>query len=404
MKIAFILSRFPVLSQTFVVDQIVGLLKKGHDIHIITRSIDKSSLCHGNIEQYKLMKRIKNRTSYMGYYENSIYILINLVRYVVQGDFVKMSAVFKLIMNRQLDAIIMHRLISKEYYDIIHCHFGPNGIIPAYLKKIGLLDISLIVTFHGYDMNKYVQKFGKESYNDIFSYADKILPISNFWKKQLIELGCHEEKIEVHHMGINTSKYIRTNIKREKDNKIRILSIGRLVKKKGLNYAIKAVSKIGDDYNLEYCIAGAGPERDVLISLIEKYKAQDYIKLLGPIDDVKGIELYKAADIFLLPSVTADDGDMEGIPVVLMEAMAMQIPIISTYHSGIPELVEEGVTGFLVKEKDVEGIAEKLRILIGHSVIRYNMGRNGREKVQENFNIHILNKKLNDIFNDLAIN
>jgi colanic acid/amylovoran biosynthesis glycosyltransferase len=122
---------------------------------------------------------------------------------------------------------------------------------------------------------------------------------------------------------------------------------------------------------------------------------------LGPINQNECLKLYQEANIFILPSVTSDNEDQEGTPVVLMEAQAMGLPVISTFHSGIPEVVVEGKSGFLVPEKDVDALAEKLEGLIEHPEIWPEMGRYGRKFVEERYDIKKLNQQLVEIYQNL---
>ncbi|MBA7689291.1 GDP-mannose-dependent alpha-(1-6)-phosphatidylinositol monomannoside mannosyltransferase [subsurface metagenome] len=130
-------------------------------------------------------------------------------------------------------------------------------------------------------------------------------------------------------------------------------------------------------------------------------KIKNYVKILGAVEQDEILKLYQQAHIFVLPSVTASNGDQEGIPVVLMEAQAVGLPIISTYHSGIPEVIMDGKSGFLVPEKDVNALADRLDYLIEHPEIWSEMGRCGRNFVEEKYDIKKLNQQLVEIYQNL---
>ena len=125
---------------------------------------------------------------------------------------------------------------------------------------------------------------------------------------------------------------------------------------------------------------------------------ENHIHLAGPLPSAEIKELMNKAHIFLLASVTASDGDQEGIPVSLKEAMATGLPVISTRHSGIPELVQDGISGLLVPERDVDALAEKCEYLIQHPQRCMEMGRAGRKFVEENFEISKLNQGLVELY------
>jgi colanic acid/amylovoran biosynthesis glycosyltransferase len=289
--------------------------------------------------------------------------------------------------------------LGKQPYDIIHCHFGYNGLKGQALRELGVLQGKLIVTFHGVSMSKDIQEQGIQIYNKLFETGDLFLPVSEHWKHQLIKLGCNEAKIIVHRMGIDLHNFAFIPRQPSSDGFTRLVSICRLVEKKGIEYAIRAVAKLARTKpNLEYQIIGDGLLKPKLQKLIQELNLSETVKLLGWKQKTEVINILNNSDILLAPSITASDGDQEGIPVALMEAMAMGLPVISSLHSGIPELVKDGVSGFLVPERDVDGIAEKLNYLVEHPEIWSEMGRAGREIVQENYDIERLNHRLLAIY------
>jgi len=135
--------------------------------------------------------------------------------------------------------------------------------------------------------------------------------------------------------------------------------------------------------------------------LIERLNIGNKVRLLGWKQQEEIIELMKNTDIVIAPSVVSEDGDEEGIPVVLMEALAQGMPVLSTQHSGIPELVQDGESGFLVPERNVNALAEKLAYLVKHPEIWSAMGQAGREYVEKCYNIDTLNDKLVDLYQHL---
>jgi colanic acid/amylovoran biosynthesis glycosyltransferase len=180
------------------------------------------------------------------------------------------------------------------------------------------------------------------------------------------------------------------------------VTIARLVEKKGVEYGIRAVAKlVRAKLSIEYHVIGDGPLREDLRQLIQELDANDTVKLLGWKQQQEVVEILNNAHIMLAPSVTSQDGDQEGIPVSLMEAMARGLPIVSTQHSGIPELIENGVSGFLVPEQDVDALAEKLGYLIEHPEVWPEMGRAGRVYVEKHYDINKLNNQLVEIYQKL---
>jgi len=211
----------------------------------------------------------------------------------------------------------------------------------------------------------------------------------------LKEIGCPADRLEVHHMGIDAKKFKCVIRKKPINEKTRIISVGRLVEKKGHEYAIRAVKKLIEaDIDIEYVIIGDGPLRRYLEEVVLDLGIYDEVVFTGEVTESELLKYYKESHILVLPSVTASSGDMEGIPMVIMEAMAMGMPIVSTFHSGIPELVQDGVTGYLVPERDVGKLADVMKTLIAESAQWKIMGEAGRNKVVNDFNLDKLNHQL----------
>jgi glycosyltransferase involved in cell wall biosynthesis len=133
---------------------------------------------------------------------------------------------------------------------------------------------------------------------------------------------------------------------------------------------------------------GDGPQKALVERLVEQYGLQEMVELPGAVFQEHLKPYLERADVFVLPCITASNGDMDGIPVSLMEAMAMEIATVSTYVSGIPELIKDGESGLLVKEKDPEALADALQTLLKDEEKRATLGKNGRRKVVEEFDIH----------------
>ena len=280
----------------------------------------------------------------------------------------------------------------NDDYDVIHCQYGTLGKSWAHLKDI--MDVKLVTSFRGYDLTQFIRENSPAVYEELFQKGDVFLPVCDYFAKRLQELGCPKERIFVHYSGIEVSKF--SFRERQIDNReIKLFTVSRLVEKKGLEYSIKAVAKIVPQYPaVQYVIAGGGPLRLQLEDLIRELKMDNHIHLAGPLPSEEIRELMNKAHIFILASVTARNGDQEGIPVSLYEAMAMGLPVISTRHSGIPELVEDGVSGFLVPERDIEGLVSKCEYLISHPQLWAEMGRAGRRFIEEHCDNTKLNRKL----------
>jgi glycosyltransferase involved in cell wall biosynthesis len=197
------------------------------------------------------------------------------------------------------------------------------------------------------------------------------------------------------HCGIDAEKF--NSVSRQPEPG-RIVCVCRLSPKKGLDVAIRACAKLRDN-NVKFLfeIAGDGPQRLALEELIERLNLADYVKLLGARPNDQLTELFSRASVFLMPCVKTPDGDMDGIPVAMMEAMACEVPVVSTAISGIPELVEDGITGRLAPEKDADALAQILQELLEDMDKIEQFGRTGRERVLADFCISENAAKLREL-------
>jgi colanic acid/amylovoran biosynthesis glycosyltransferase len=221
--------------------------------------------------------------------------------------------------------------------------------------------------------------------------------VSDFWRTRLIELGCPPDQIAVHHMGIELSKFPLPKRRGARgDDTVRLLSVARLVEKKGVEYAIRAVARLREktERRIEYRVLGDGPLRRELEELVRELDVGDSVRLMGEMDQRGVREAMLHSDIFVAPSVVAEDGDMEGVPVSIMEAMASRLPVVSTLHSGIPELVHDGISGLLVPERDSAGLARALARLTDDAGLRRRMGIAGRQVVEHDYDLDGLNDRL----------
>lgn len=285
---------------------------------------------------------------------------------------------------------------QEKSYDVVHCHFGPNGLNALAMRQAGFLRGKIVVAFHGYDLSSYVRETGMEVYADLFRDVDMCLPVTERWRERLIELGCPPEKIRVHHMGVDCERLAWAS--RRLSDPPTVITIARLVEKKGINNGIRAIAEVLKWRSVAYVIVGDGPERPRLERLIAELGVSQHVLLLGWQDGETVRSLLYEADIALLPSVRAGNGDEEGLPVSIMEAMATGLPVVSTLHSGIPELIQDGVEGFLVEERNVPALTDRLTVLLDQPERRVRMGKAARARVEQSHNQRTLNDDLLTVY------
>ncbi len=409
MRIAFIVGRFPALSQTFILRQITGLLDRGHDVEIFAQSSGNEPINHGDIEKYGLLER----TCYLdadASPPNVIVLIAKRVGLLVANFHKHPRAIVKtfnaLRFGKSALSLGVLRAVApfldKRPYDIVHCQFGPLGSLGLLLKDTGILHGRLVTSFRGYDVSSFIKRTGEHVYQDLFSRGDLFLCVSERIRDKVIQLGCEPRKVVVHRSGAEVKKADLPVNGAKGIGKTRITTIGRLIEKKGVEYGIQAVARIlARRRDIEYCIAGEGPLRGRLQSLIDGSNAAGHIRLLGWKTQAEIADLLNASDILLAPSVTTHNGDEEGIPGVIMEAFAHEVPVVGTCHAGIPEVVKNGESGLLVAERDVDALTQALEQMINHAQLRVAMGRSGCHFVQEHYDVDKLNDRLVQIYQQL---
>jgi colanic acid/amylovoran biosynthesis glycosyltransferase len=404
MRIAFIVGNFPVISETFILNQITGLVTRGHEVHIYAYHTENTFKVHADVERYNLLEcthylpRIPS--NYIWRFFKGLSLIIS---HFSKAPSVLLQSldVFKYgwraASMRLLYAIIP--MLGSQPYDIIHGQFGMHGIEGMIYRQIGALQGKLVTSFRGYDISWFVKECGEQVYDELFAKGDFFLTNCEFFRQRVINLGCDENKIIVHGSGIDCSRFTFKARYPHPDGKVRIATTGRLVEKKGIEYGIRGVAKLAKKHsNVEYNIIGDGELKEHLQQVIDSLGVADKVKLLGLKNQQEIIQILDNSHIFIAPSVTAADGNQDAPVNTLKEAMAMGIPVIGTLHGGIPELVQDSISGFLVPERDGEAIAEKLSYFIEHPEVWEQMGRAGRAYVEQHYDINNLNDKLVEIY------
>ena len=245
------------------------------------------------------------------------------------------------------------------------------------------LNIPIVVFFHGYDvfMKDMIEKY-KDGYLEVGRYASTVFIVSELMRDRLIAIGIPPKKLVLNPCSPHP-RFLK--ITPNYNNKI-VLSIGRFVDKKAPYYTLysfKLLLAVHPDAKLIFC--GAGSLLDTCVNLAKLWGIADSIQFLGRVSTDTILELLKNASIYVQHSITASNGDSEGTPVAILEAMAAGLPVISTYHSGITQVVEDGVSGFLIDEHDVRKMAEKMIYLTNNPKKLKTMGENGRRIVKEKY-------------------
>ena len=283
---------------------------------------------------------------------------------------------------------------------LVHAHFGTSAL--AALRISRKMKCPLIVTFHGRDATMTPAQARRSfrgrdllrAKETIAREATSIIAVSKFIRGRLLEAGYPQEKIVLHYNGVDTSAFSPdASISREDS----ILFVGRLVEKKGCIYLLQAMERIREKRpDISAIILGDGPDSEELQSFSKQNRLN--VEFLGfqPPEVVKS--WMNRVKLLALPSVTARDGDSEGLPTVLLEAQSMGLPVVGTRHSGIPEALVEGQTGYLVDERDSESLADRLNTLLSNPERLISFGVNARAHVCDSFDLRRQTKKLESLY------
>lgn len=402
MELAVVTTTYPSSTQTFVMDHVEALVRRGH-------SVDVFAFQEGDSIHYEPGNGAR-RIRYIPPTEGKLEVLVKLFRWF-SGSLLNGLNPIKALgtewaadnfpeFTRPLNRVpYLERFVFPDTYRLIHCHFAkPTALMAALLPYIG--EPRLVSTLHGYDVFQTDQTGWYT--DDFINRCDRFLSHSKNLDEVLTERGVSSEKIVRHRYGIDVDEFTPTPEPPDHDN-IHLLSVARFVEKKGLRYALESLDHLPDEIKgkLTFKIAGDGPRRSLLEDVIEDHDLESIVELLGFKDRSEIKALFRWADVFVLPSVVAENGDREGTPVSLLEAQASGLPVVSTYHSGIPEIVQDGETGLLVAERDPQALADALEELINQPDLRERMGESGRQYVVEYHDSEKLTDDLVDLYEDM---
>lgn len=290
---------------------------------------------------------------------------------------------------------------------LIHAHFGPDGVYAMSLAE--RLQIPFLVTFHGYDITisrTALWRTGKFLYYQLIFHEEKLkkqaaafIAVSQFIRDKLIEQNYPKEKIIQHYIGVDTTKF---SPGKKSDDRY-ILCVGRHTQKKGIDTLLRAFARVATKHpDVSLVQVGTGALTSDLHTLAKELGIEQRVRFLGAQPHETVLDLMQGAEIFALASQTAKNGDCEGLPIVLNEASACGVPVVSTWHSGIPEAILDGETGFLVAEKDDAALAERLDLLLSDRLLGEKLGQQGRQRVCEMFDLRKQTSKLEAIYDSLT--
>lgn len=292
----------------------------------------------------------------------------------------------------------VERFLRSEDVAVVHAHFGSEAV--SIWRQCRALRIPLVVTLHGHDVTAGPRTPGiagwryRRRLNRMFSYASAVIAVSNFIRECAISYGADPGKVVVRYIGIPTGS--QSSPSSEGDQTWDIAFVGRLSEKKGVKDLLQAVAEMPNGRSVRVAVVGAGALAPDLHSYAERHSLDvDFLGHLDP-DAVRGV--LSRARLFVAPSQTAPSGDAEGFGLVFLEAALAGLPVVAYRHGGVSEAVVDGVTGILCDEGDVTALGGAIASLLSDSTALEAMGRAGRRRVIEGFDVVERTLQLEEIY------
>lgn len=395
-RLAYVMSRFPKLTETFVLFELVALEAEGYTVDVYPLLRERTTLMHAEAE------RFVRRARYLPFL--SLPLLASQLHWLVRHPRRYLGALVALVRGTWGSANFLFgglgifpkvahaaRLMEADGVDRVHCHFANHPALAGFLIH-RLTGIGYSFTAHGSDLH-----VDRHMLCAKVREADFVVPISEFNRRVILD-ECGDsigEKLVVIHTGVDTDHFRPTERARPADRPLTITCIGTLHEVKGQIHLVNACARLAADGVPFAChLVGEGEDRPMLERAIADAGLAGRVVLEGALDREALGALLAETDVVVAPSVPTAQGKREGIPVVLMEAMSCGLPVVASRLSGIPELVEDGVSGLLATPGSADELAAALRRLHDDPTLRDRLGRAGREKVVADFDIRVNARRL----------
>jgi colanic acid/amylovoran biosynthesis glycosyltransferase len=408
MRIAFFTGPFPALSETFILRQISFLRNAGHEVHIYPQEAGCYERLHAKLLPEELRRFVHYPPPVVS---NPVFRLFQCIKLVLNNKnpnhlnwrkTLNIKIFKSYALNLRLFLWAWPFTQSDNRFDAIISHFETPANRVAMLRKAGILHgphfafFHTSVFLHNQMKNRSMDRDVYFLKRLVFPTANKILPIHSQLAKQFVQAGADQRKVAVFHMGCGEPAQYG---ERMTPPPLRFLSCCRLVAKKGLDDALAALAAASPNISeWRYDILGDGPLSKELERLAAQLAIRDKVFFHGCVGEHAVQDFLAEAHIFLAPSKIDSSGDREGLPVAILEASAAGIPVISTWHEGIPECVKDGISGILVEEGDILALSNAIISLANNTNLRRQMGEQGANIVKIDFDQTKLNFALQDLF------
>ncbi|HEY1769789.1 MAG TPA: glycosyltransferase [Chthoniobacterales bacterium] len=386
MRIAVVVSGFPIPSETFILRQIIDLIGCGHEVDVFADTLIRENVATLGVGA-DVIVRVKP-----SWFLPRPFSPRKSIRKAARGLYRRLSHLQSFGYHRAF-GLIMH----ERAYDIIHAHFGPNGQRAVRARQFRKLKGKIVTTFHGYDVNLLPRELGTDLYRDLFLHGDVFTVGSQFMRKQIEQLGAPVDRVIEIPMGVPINEYqpgtkVRSNV-------LNIITIARLVEVKGIRYLLQAISLATNaGIKVRCVIAGDGPLRSTLMAYADTLGITELIEFTGAVSACRTRELFKEADVFVLPSIVTGNGEQESQGLAVAEAQACGLPVITTETGGLPESIRPNCSGVLVAPANAHQLATAIQHMASNRNQAENMGRSGRRYVEERFSFTQQQNKFSELY------
>jgi len=293
------------------------------------------------------------------------------------------------------------KVMRDQDVSLIHAHFGWEGIFLLPLAR--RLKVPLVTSFYGLDVYKMTKNpvYALQQ-RKLFREGALFITCSKQMREDLIRMGAPADKTRTYYLGVDLGKLHFWERAVKAGEPLKVLMCGRFIEKKGFIYGLKAFEEAKKRRpNMRLALIGSGPAEDELRAYIREHSLENSVSLMGNKNYNEYIEELYSSHVLMSPSITAESGDQEGLPMVLIEALASGMPVIATRYAGIPELVGDGINGFTAGEKSVDELSNALEKLAVDPGLVKRLGKSGRAVVEERFDAVKQAKKIENEYKEL---
>jgi colanic acid/amylovoran biosynthesis glycosyltransferase len=394
--VAYILKMFPRFSETFILNELLELERQGVTVRIFSLREPDDGIVHGEVGL------VRGDVSYIRW--RRLLTVARAHAHVFRRSSARYAKTLLLVLRRRRFASLKHFLkagviadyVQREGIGHIHAHFASSAASVA-LDVHRLTGVPYSVTAHAKDI--YRHDLDIDHLRTKLDEARFAVTVSDYNRDHLARLGARNviriyNGIDLRRFGPNGGA---------PDEPPLVLGVGRLVEKKGFDVLIRACQLLRvDGVRFRCLIVGKGELADDLQTLISAVDLKQHVELAGPLPREKLLELFLRASVVAAPCVVGSDGNRDGLPTVLTEALALKVPVVATPVTGIPELVEDGRTGVIVPERDSAALAAAIRRLIEEPETAQRLAEAGRARVERDFDLQANVRELRTLFEAAA--